>query len=166
MTTKIDLSRLKWTKNVDNPEVWVYRHNEISYPYLVPEFRLHWKREHGAGKLQEGDLILLRQRTKVTHLVKVLDAQIDGDPNATGFALTSRVQVLWIAPESLKTPDDKIWDNAPSQNDVFGFGLILHGGSVMLLENIKTLNETFKDQGGLAAFQKRVAEKLGLRVDV
>lgn len=162
MSSTVDLSRLKWTKNVYNPDVWVYRHNEISYPYLVPEFRLHWKKEHGAGKLQEGDLILLRQRTKVTHLVKVLDDQIHGDPNATGFALTSRVQVLWIAPESLKTPDDQIWDNAPSQNDVFGFGLKLHGGKAIELDHIQNLNEEFKDQGGLAAFQKRVAEKLGL----
>ncbi len=163
--SKIDFTRLKWTKNVNHPEVWVYRHNEISYPYLVPEFKLHWKKEHGAGKLQEGDLILLRQRTKVTHLVKVLDDQIHGDPNASGFALTRRVQVLWIAPESLHTPDAHIWDNAPSQDDVFGFDVKLQSGRAIELDHIGDLNEEFKDQGGLAAFQKRVAEKLGLKID-
>jgi len=167
MNSKIDFTRLKWTKNVYNPDMWVYRHDYIHYPYLVPEFNLHWAEaeERNCGKPQAGDLILLRQRTKVTHLVMTLDDQIGNVSNST-HSLIRRVQVLWIANEPLNTPDAHIWDNAPSQNDVFGFGLILHGGSVMFLENIQALNETFKDQGGLAAFQKRVAEKLGLRVDV
>ncbi|WP_271254079.1 hypothetical protein [Pseudanabaena sp. Chao 1811] len=166
--SKIDLSRLKWTKNVNNPDVWVYRHDEIGYPSLVPEFKLHWNTKHDANfrKLQEGDLLLLRQRTKVTHLVKVLDDQIHDDPNHPDFALTRRVQVLWIAPESLHTPDAHIWDNAPSQDDVFGFDLNLRGGKAIELDHIQNLNEEFKDQGGLAAFQKRVAEKLGLKVEV
>lgn len=166
MTSIIDLSRLKWTKNVNHPDVWVYRHNEIHYPYLVPEFNLHWKKEHGAGKLQEGDLILLRQRKKVTHLVKVLDDQIHDAKDNSDFSLTRRVQVLWIAPESLNTQDAEIWDNAPSQNDVFGFDVKLQSGRAIELDHIGDLNEEFKDQGGLAAFQKRVAEKLGLKVEV
>ncbi len=166
MTSKIDLSRLKWTKNVNNPDVWVYRHDYIHYPYLVPEFNLHWAKGEDANirKPQEGDLILLRQRTKVTHLVMTLDDQIDNVPTNPTHPLIRRVQVLWIANEPLNTPDDKIWANAPSQNDVFGFDVDLQGGSVMLLENIKSLNETFKDQGWLTAFQKRVAEKLELGV--
>ena len=166
MNPKIDFTRLKWTKNVNNYDVWVYRHDYIHYPHLVPEFDLHWKTEQDVNirKPEEGDLILLRQRTKVTHLVMVLDDQIRDDPKSPTHKLIRRVQVLWIAPESLNTPDTQIWDNAPSQNDVFGFDVDLQGGSVMLLENIKALNETFKDQGGLTAFQKRVAEKLGLGV--
>jgi hypothetical protein len=160
--SKIDLSRLKWTKNVNHPEVWVYRHDEIRYPCLVPEFNLHWAKDKNAGKPQEGDLILLRQRTKVTHLVMTLDDQIDNSPNTPTHPLIRRVQVLWIANEPLNTEDAQIWHNAPSQNDVFGFDVDLQSGSVMLLENIKALNETFKDQGGLAGFQKRVAEKLEL----
>ncbi|MEI6331676.1 MAG: hypothetical protein ACOYN8_12230 [Pseudanabaena sp.] len=165
MSSTIDLSRLKWTKNVDNPDVWVYRHNEISYPYLVPEFKLHWAKGEKAncGKPDIGDIILLRQQTKVTHLVMPLDDQIGNVSNPT-HPLIRRVQVLWIAPESLHTPDAQIWDDALSQNDVFGFNVRLEGGDVMLLENIKALTETFKDQGGLDAFQKRVAEKLGLKV--
>ena len=167
MNPKIDFTRLKWTKNVNNPDVWVYRHNYIHYPYLVPEFNLHWAEgeETNCRKPQEGDLILLRQRTKVTHLVMTLDDQIDNVPNPT-HPLIRRVQVLWMANEPLNTPDAQIWDNAPEQNDVFGLNVHLEGGSVMLLENIKALNETFKDQGGLAAFQKRVVEKLGLGVHV
>ena len=167
MKPKIDFTRLKWTKNVNNPDVWVYRHDYIHYPYLVPEFDLHWKTEQDANirKPQVGDLILLRQRTKVTHLVMPLDDQIREAPKSLTHKLIRRVQVLWMANEPLKTPDAQIWDNAPSQNDVFGFDVHLEGGSVMFLENIKALNETFKDQGGVSAFQKRVAEKLGLMVD-
>ncbi len=165
MNPKIDLSRLKWTKNVYNPDVWVYRHDYIHYPYLVPEFKLHWAKgqDENIRKPQEGDLILLRQRTKVTHLVMTLDDQIDNVPDST-HPLIRRVQVLWIAPESLKTQDAQIWDNAPSQNDVFGFELNLHGGKAVELDHIEALNETFKDQGGLTAFQERVAQKLELGV--
>lgn len=166
MTSKIDLSRLKWTKNVYNPDVWVYRHDYIHYPYLVPEFNLHWAKgqEANISKPQEGDLILLRQRTKVTHLVMTLDDQIDNSPNTPTHPLIRRVQVLWMANEPLNTLDAQIWDNAPSQNDVFGFDIELQGGKAIELDHIKDLNETFKDQGGLTAFQKRVAEKLGLGV--
>ena len=166
MRSKIDLSRLKWTKNVKNPDVWVYRHDYIHYPHLVPEFNLHWAKGEDANirKPQEGDLILLRQRTKITHLVMTLDDQIGDVPNPT-HPLIRRVQVLWMANEPLHTPDSQIWDNAPSQNDVFGFNVRLEGGDVVLLENIQALKEAFKDQVGLAAFQKRVAEKLDLIVD-
>jgi hypothetical protein len=165
--SKIDLSRLKWTKNVNHPEVWVYRHNEIHYPYLVPEFNLHWAKaaEANCRKPDIGDIILLRQQTKVTHLVMTLDDQIGNDPNSPTHPFIRRVQVLWIAPESLHTPDNQIWDNAPSQDDVFGFDLTLFGGKAIELDHIQNLNEEFKDQGGLSAFQKRVAEKLGLKID-
>jgi hypothetical protein len=132
----------------------------------VPEFDLHWKTEQDANirKPQEGDLILLRQRTKVTHLVMVLDDQIREAPKSPTHKLIRRVQVLWMANEPLNTLDAQIWDNAPSQNDVFGFDIELQGGKAIELDHIKDLNETFKDQGGLTAFQNRVAEKLGLEV--
>jgi len=168
MNPKIDLSPLKWTKNVNNPHVWVYRHDEICYPYLVPEFNLHWPKGEDANirRPDIGDIILLRQRTKVTHLVMALDDQIGNAPESPTHPITRRVQVLWMANEPLNTPDAQIWDNAPSQNDVFGFDVHLEGGKAMLLENIKALNETFKDQGGLTAFRERVAEKLGLGREV
>ncbi len=72
----MDLNKLKWIKNVNNPEGgWVYKHEEVTYPYLVPEFSLHWKTTalENANKPNPSDLILLCQRTRVTHLVKVLD---------------------------------------------------------------------------------------------
>ncbi len=133
---------------------------------LVPEFDLHWKTEQDVNirKPEEGDLILLRQRTKVTHLVMVLDDQIREAPKSPTHKLIRRVQVLWMANEPLNTLDAQIWDNAPSQNDVFGFDIELQGGKAIELDHIKDLNETFKDQGGLTAFQNRVAEKLGLEV--
>lgn len=166
MNPKIDFTRLKWTKNVNNPDVWVYRHNEIHYPCLVPEFNLHWKTEQDVNirKPEKGDLILLRQRTKVTHLVMILDDRIDKDSIPHSHQLIRRVQVLWMANEPLNTPDGQVWDNAPSQNDIFGFDVGLQGGKAIELDHIQNLNETFKDQGGLTAFQNRVAEKLSLSV--
>ncbi|MFN8971223.1 MAG: hypothetical protein ACK54E_18285 [Pseudanabaena sp.] len=94
----------------------------------------------------------------------VLDDQIREAPKSPTHKLIRRVQVLWMANEPLNTLDAQIWDNAPSQNDVFGFDIELQGGKAIELDHIKDLNETFKDHGGLTAFQKRVAEKLGLGV--
>jgi hypothetical protein len=160
MNSKIDLTRLKWTKNVNHPEPdkWAYRHNEVHYPYLVPEFNLHWKNGADANirKPQDGDIILLRQRTKITHLVMVLDDKIQNDPTNGNHQLFRRVQVLWMPQEP--------WEKAPQQNDFFGFDIDLQGGKAMILDNITALTEEFKDKGGINAFQDRVAEQLGLGV--
>jgi hypothetical protein len=158
MNSKIDLMRLKWTKNVNHPEPekWSYSHNEVHYPCLVPEFNLHWKKgaDSNISKLEEGDIILLRQRTKITHLVMVLDDKIQNDSTNGNHPLFRRVQVLWMAPEP--------WEKAPQQNGVFGFDIDLQGGKAMILDNITALAEEFKDRGGINAFQDRVAEQLGL----
>jgi hypothetical protein len=158
MTTEIDLTSLKWTKNVNYPDSttrWAYQPNEIHYRFLVPEFKLHWKngQEQNAKKPQKGDMILIRQRTRVTHLVKVLDDYPEIGKNGD-YSIYRRVQVLWVAQEP--------WDSAPHQNDVFGFDVDLQSGKVMDLENIKDLTSQFNPHGGMTAFQAQVAQSLGL----
>ena len=155
----MNLQQLRWTKNVNATHgEWAYQHDEVSYPYLVPEFCLHWKTtaKENAKKPNPGDLILLRQRTHVTHVVKVLDNVVHADNSASDFAIWRRVQVMWMAP--------KPWDNAPHQNEVFGFYVELQGGKVIELENIATLQEHFRNTGGVTAFQERVKKVLGIRV--
>jgi hypothetical protein len=155
----MDLNKLKWIKNVNNPEGgWVYKHEEVTYPYLVPEFHLHWKTTvlENAKKPNPGDLILLCQRTRVTHLVKVLDDIVHDDSGYEDFRLYRRVQVMWMA--------EKPWEEkAPHQNDVFGFDFRFRGGKAINLENVTAMQEYF-DQGELAAFQEHVKEKLALRI--
>jgi len=98
----------------------------------------------------------LRQRTRVTHIVKVLDDSVHEDSHFPDFALWRRVQVMWMAPPP--------WDKAPHQNEVFGFDVELQGGKVIELDNITALQKHFKDAGGIAAFQERVKKVLGISV--
>ena len=70
----MDLTNLKWTKNITHPdnELWAYSDYERGHL-----FKLNWKKNKiNANKPQKDDLILLRQRGYVTHLVKVLDYSI------------------------------------------------------------------------------------------
>ena len=163
MNPKIDLTRLKWTKNINHPDStkWAHTHSEVHYSSLVPELNLHWKKgsEANIEKPKTGDIILLRQRTRVTHLVMILDEVIGNNLNPDDpYPLFRHVQVLWLAKEP--------WDNAPYQDDVFGFDINLRHGKAVQLDHIEALTEEFKELGGLKAFQNRVVEKLGLKTAI
>ncbi|MGB5963263.1 MAG: hypothetical protein WBG73_21690 [Coleofasciculaceae cyanobacterium] len=152
----MDLQELRWIKNVNNPEGgWVYKHDEVTYPYLVPEFSLHWKisAKENAHKPNPDDLILLCQRMRVTHLVKILDNFVRDNSPYQEYPFYRRVQVMWMAAKS--------WEEAPQQEEVFGFDFQFRHGKAINLDNVNALQEYF-GEGGLAAFQERVKEKLGL----
>jgi hypothetical protein len=162
MTIEIDLTNLQWTKNVNHPDIetyWAYQHDQILYPFLVPEFKLHWKErsdhsDHNANLAKKGDIILLCQRTKVTHLVKVLDDQSKTDDPNSDYSLYRRVQVLWMAQEP--------WENAPDQEVVFGFDINHRNGFLKDLNNIEGLTSKFNPLGGITAFHAQVIQALGL----
>lgn len=69
----MDLTELKWTKNVNhqgNDKYWAYQN-------IDPDsniFPLNWKKKqaNNALKPEKSDLILLRQRGKVTHMGRVM----------------------------------------------------------------------------------------------
>ena len=158
MTIEIDLTNLKWTKNVNHPDLkiyWSYRYDQIRYPFLVPEFNLHWKKggDQDAQRPQKGDMILLRQRTRVTHLVKILDDKPISENNGE-YPIFRRVQLLWMEKEP--------WDKAPHQDAVFGFDVELRGGALKNLDNIKNLVEQFSAHGGITAFHSQISQSLGL----
>lgn len=137
---------------------WAYKHEDVSYPYLVPEFHLHWNinAKENVQKPSPGDRILLCQRTRVTHLVKVLDDIVYEDRHFPDFPFQRRVQVMWMAPNP--------WDEAPHQNEVFGFDFRFRHGKAINLENVTALEEYFGDEGGIVGFRERVKEKLALRI--
>lgn len=159
MTTEIDLTNLKWTKNVNHPDLkiyWAYQHDQIRYPFLVPEFNLHWKKGYAddAQRPQQEDIVILRQRTKVTHLVKILDDKY-GVENNGEFPIFRRVQLLWMAREP--------WDSAPHQNNVFGFEVKLpRNGRIQDLGTITKLANQFDPLGGMTAFHAQVIQALEL----
>jgi hypothetical protein len=97
----MDLNGLIWTKNVKplNGEPWAYE----NIPNIHPElkiFALHWRNskcrdEINAKAPQEGELMILRQRSKVTHIVQMLNKQLYPDKNAGDkFNIYRLVQVV------------------------------------------------------------------------
>ena len=70
----MDLTRLKWTKNINREDgEWAYSYKDIDDNSKI--FNLHWKSDsyENAQKPQEKDLIILRQKGKVTHIVELLN---------------------------------------------------------------------------------------------
>jgi hypothetical protein len=78
----IDLSKFKWTKNVKWDEDWAYEpHRGRPGSMAIPEARifcLEWKlnSQENAKKPHKGELILLHQRAKVTHIAEFLDLKL------------------------------------------------------------------------------------------
>lgn len=71
----IDLSVLKWLKNVRRDQSWAYRLDEM----VILEakiFRLTWRNKVNASKPQKGQQMLLLQKAKVTHVVEFIDKKL------------------------------------------------------------------------------------------
>ncbi|MFB2772934.1 hypothetical protein ACE1AT_27225 [Pelatocladus sp. BLCC-F211] len=136
----MDLNRLIWTKNVKplDAEPWAYRSIATIYPNLKI-FALHWrnlehKDETHVKELQEGDLMILRQHGKVTHIVQMLNNQVYCDEQAGDeFNIYRLVQVVWMT-------DD--WHNPPHTDEVFGCKIKFPpSGKAIKLENLKAFKE-------------------------
>ncbi|MEH2359601.1 MAG: hypothetical protein V7K58_07750 [Nostoc sp.] len=145
------LTELKWTKNVNhqgNDKYWAYQNIGLD----LNIFRLNWKTEQAenAIKPQESELILLRQRGKVTHIVKLLNNTLDEEHGE--FGISRLVEVVWIA---------DYWSVPPKQKMMFGYDVHLQGGKVMKLET-RTFNEHWGSRGGLVGFQNHVLKALKL----
>lgn len=151
----MNLTRLKWTKNVNHQsddKFWAYQ--DINSDLGV--FCLHWKNEQkeNAFRPKEGELILLRQRAKVTHIVKLLNNTLYSDCTGTEFNVCRLVQAIWMA---------NFWNIPPAQDKVFGYSVHLEGGRVMELETLPTFQENWNNRGGLEKFQKHVLKELNLQ---
>ncbi len=72
----MDLSQLKWLKNVKPDQGWAY--NKLD-EMPIPEariFRLHWRSQDDKANAQKplkGDLVVLVQSARGTHIVEMLD---------------------------------------------------------------------------------------------
>ncbi|MBW4638655.1 MAG: hypothetical protein KME05_10535 [Gloeocapsa sp. UFS-A4-WI-NPMV-4B04] len=145
----MDLAGLKWTKNVKpNDKDWAY--DNIDSDLRI--FRLHWRDSYkeNAYKPKEGELIILRQYAKVTHIVKLLNNTLYSEGSKPDFNICRLVQVVWMT---------KDWDNPPANKKVFDCPIHFPpDGKVIELENIQDFKQQWDNQGGLSAFQKRVQE--------
>ena len=164
----LDLSRLKWTKNIKDPYGrWAYE------PYLgapvameLPEariFGLAWKSKDdwsNAEKPQKGDLILLHQKARVTHIVEVLDNKVY-ERNNPDWGIYRVVQAVWIPPLG------KDWATIPHHNEMFGFDVFIMDGLAHNLDapgEMPKFHERWDQEGGLIAFKEHLVTKLDERV--
>ena len=147
----MDLTKLKWTKNVNHPDKqWAYSYEDIDLKSRV--FYLHWVKESSANaKLpQEEDLIIVRQRTNITHIVQVLNNTVYSDSENMHSRL---VEAFWMA---------EFWNEPPEEESIFGYTLNYPSGKVLDLETSPKFNEHWNNKGGLSAFQKQVQKTLKL----
>ncbi|MEA5621729.1 hypothetical protein [Nostoc sp. UHCC 0251] len=121
-------------------------------------FTLSWKNsEHqdeiSAKAPQEGELMILRQYGKVTHIVKMLNNQLYRDTN-TGdqFNIYRLVQVVWMTDN---------WEHPPKNDEVFDCTITFPpNGKSIKLENIQAFQERWSKEG--LAFQKHVQNVLNI----
>jgi hypothetical protein len=153
----IDLQGLKWTKNVRRgDDAWAYSQFKVS-----DLFKLAWKDdEANASKPEKGDLILLRQKGYVTHLVRVLDYKPEREVGKGDYNIYRIVEVLW-------TID---FGNPPvsAKADVmFGYSEVLdyRSGNVMELESLPIFRQRWDDNGSLGGFQTYIQNLLALSSD-
>ena len=148
----MNLERLQWTKNVRDSNGWAYC--EFKKGEL---FKLAWKDdEANANRLERYDLILLRQRGYVTHVVKVLNRQAERDDDPNVFNIYRIVEVVWAIGSTNPPPSAKA-------DIIFDYpGVLAYmGGDVMKLEDLPTFKAAWDIQrGGLSAFQAHIQSQL------
>jgi hypothetical protein len=142
----MDLTGLRWTKNVKHQgddKYWAYDNINSENGFF-----LHWKTEYkpNACKPNEGELIILRQRAKVTHIVKLLNNTLYDYRSGAEFDMGRLVRVVWMT---------KDWDNSPENKEVFGCSIEFpRFGKVIALENIREFKDHWDSNGGILGFQK------------
>ncbi|MEH1937532.1 MAG: hypothetical protein V7L14_28255 [Nostoc sp.] len=152
----MDITKLNWTKNIK--PFYPTKQGRWAYDKVSNTFELNWRNknnqdEKNANKPTEGELILLRQLGRVTHIVKILDSQFSYvQTNAENeFNIYRHVEVVWITDN---------WDNPPSTDEFFEPKIHFPmGGTAYKLERIKAFKQRWDEQG-LLEFQKHVQKEL------
>jgi hypothetical protein len=151
----MDLSQLKWLKNVRHPTdgCWAYDHNDMQIPE-ARVFCLNWKSKNdrrNAQQPQKGDLIALVQCAKVTHIVEVLD-DVVYDNNQNKWGIYRLVKAVWMPSKSLD------WNNIKNIKEIFSTNHLPPTGSVYNFENMAWFKTNWRDSGELQGFQQHVSK--------
>lgn len=104
-------TKILFIKNVKDPSGrWAYLLDGV-LPSKIPTFELMWRLSaRGADRPKVGDLMLLHQQAKVTHLVEFLDEKA----RKTDLGYFRWVRVIWM-------PKHKDWQLLPRQEEILGF---------------------------------------------
>jgi hypothetical protein len=155
----MDLSQLKWLKNVKDQGRWAY---SVPDDMAIPGtniFCLHWrnyKDKPNAKEPLKGDLMLLIQGARVTHIVELLDDEVYENKEAE-WNIYRIVKAIWMPKNNFN------WDKLPGYIEVFGYEDIVFDGLAHRLfdENrMYTFHQHWKPLGGLPAFQKHLGDIL------
>lgn len=151
----MDLSQLKWLKNVKPNQGWAYdKLNEMAIPE-AKIFRLHWRSQDAKANAQKplkGDLIALVQLARLTHIVELLD-NVVYENTEKEWGIYRVVQAVWMPN---KVSD---WSTLPSQKDIFGIEDLPPDGSVHDLsreDRMYQFNQHWKNLEGLQGFQEHL----------
>jgi hypothetical protein len=154
----MDLSQLKWIKNVNyqnKNKHWAYNKlDEMSIPE-AKIFCLNWqgyKDKLNAQQPFKGDLMLLLQRAKVTHVVEFLDDEVY-ENDQPEWGIYRIVKALWMPPKNLD------WKKFPHQRFVFGFNHLVGDGKAHCLASANKMpqfHQYWDHEGGLSTFQKHL----------
>ncbi len=151
----MDLTNLKWTKNVRHQDSELLAYPNVNIGDL---FKLGWKdNKSNADKPHKDDFILLRQNGFVTHLVKVLDYKHERESWEGDYNIYRIVETLWVIN----------FDSLPREakaDNVFGYPKVFNyeGGHVMKMETLPTFKEYWDNNGGFEEFKNHVRTTLNL----
>jgi transcriptional regulator with XRE-family HTH domain len=158
----MDLSRLKWIKVVTPGKDWEHpwalspeeikdckepliRQNNLT---IVP---LGFKQK-GSEELKSGDLIVLTQHAKITHVVEVVDNQYEDK----GGWFQRYIKIVWWKP-------NMDWKNLPNGENVLGFNISIQSGIPYEFNAFTAFKERWGgDKDGLDAFREYLAKQLSL----
>jgi hypothetical protein len=149
----MDLSQLKWLKNVRPDQGWAYsKLDEMPIPE-ARIFRLHWRSKDDKANAQQplkGDLIALVQSARVTHIVELLDNVVYENAEED-WGIYRVAQAVWMPN---KVSD---WLTLPHQNEIFGVEHLPQNGLVYKIPTEKILqSQHWKDLEGLQGFQEHL----------
>jgi hypothetical protein len=142
-----DSAKILFIKNVKDPQRWAYSLERMEQPESRA-FELMWRSgSHGVNLPQSGDLMVLHQRAKVTHVVEFVDDQV----RQTDSGFFRWVRAVWLAEQD--------WNQLPHQKDVLGFSPNYADGNTHSLNspNFSTFREAWSS---LEEFQKYIFKRL------
>ncbi|MCX7112708.1 MAG: hypothetical protein NTX45_21800 [Proteobacteria bacterium] len=153
----MDLSQLKWLKNVKTDQGWAYdKPHEMSIPESKI-FRLHWRSKDDKANAQQpvkGELIALVQLARVTHIVELLDDVVYENADKE-WSIYRVVQAVWMPPKEVD------WWNLLHQKEIFGVEHLPQNGLVHRVPTDGMLQSEFwKNLGGLPGFQQNLSKLL------
>lgn len=149
-----DLSSLLFLKNIRDPNGdWSYTLEKIGKMNSLLEsrvFELYWLlTSKGSNAPSQGDLMILNQRARVTHIVEMLDNEV----RKTEAGYFRWVRIVWM-------PKQNDWHQLPHQREILGFEPPRFGGGATYSFNSPNFGKFHAAWDNISAFQRHIFEVL------